>query len=86
MSLIPRVKRFEGRVGTLLSDGDIEVAGERYATPADAAAAIAGKRRNGMWFFLVSQEPKRSLGAVKREYLERIAGDTGVEDDEGDED
>ena len=83
MSLIPRSKGLQGRVATLLSDGDIDVNGERYTTPADAAAAIAGRKRNGMWFFLVTQEPKRSLATVKRQYLEQIAGDGEVDDEDG---
>ena len=82
MPLIPRVKRFQGRVATLLSDGDIEIDGQRYGSPAEAAAAISGRRPNGMWFFLVSQTPKRSLANVKREYLEQLAGEAELDDED----
>jgi hypothetical protein len=85
MLLFPRVKAFSARVARLRADGQIEVDGMVYSTPREAATAIAGKPKNGMWFFLVSQEPKRSLATVKREYVAGLAVDTS-EDDTDDED
>jgi hypothetical protein len=84
MTLFPRRKKFADRVATLLPDGQVDVDGIAYAKPAAAAAAIAGKPTNGMWFFLIDQSSRRSLRDVWREYLEALAGD--VEDDEPEDD
>jgi hypothetical protein len=84
MSLFPRLRQFAHRVATLLPDGRLEVDGVAYATPFNAATAIAGKRTNGWWFFLTDQESRRSLRNVRRDYIEAM--DVDAEDDEaGDE-
>jgi Protein of unknown function DUF262/Protein of unknown function (DUF1524)/Restriction Enzyme Adenine Methylase Associated len=85
MPLYPRIKAFASRVATLLDDGRIDVDGTAFSKPREAAAAIAGKPR-GLWFFLVSQEPRRSLGMVKKEYAASVAAATGHDLDEGEED
>jgi hypothetical protein len=87
MPLFPRPKAFSGRVATLRADGQIELEGKVFSTPREAATAIAGKPKNGMSFFLVSQEPRRSLATVKREYVAAMAVDTAEDDtdDDGDD-
>jgi hypothetical protein len=84
MSLFPRSKKYCHRVATLLPDGQLEVDGVAFSRPSDAATAIAGKRRNGWWFFLVDQSTRRSLRAVRHDYVNAMAVD--AEDDEADED
>jgi hypothetical protein len=84
MSLFPRLKKFSHQVATLLPDGRVEVAGIAYSGPSDAATAIAGKRRNGWWLFLVDQISKRSLGDVRSDYVNAMALD--AEDHEPDDD
>ena len=84
VQLVPRPKKLARRVATLLQDGQIDVDGKTFDKPSAAAAAIAGKRRDGMWFFLV--EGKRSLRDVWREYVDALAVDVADEDSEnGDE-
>jgi hypothetical protein len=86
-TLYPRLKAFSGKVATLLPDGQIDVEGVTYPRPRNAAGAILGKPRNGWWLFLVTREPKRSLSAVRREYIERLSLDADeVGDDDGDDD
>jgi hypothetical protein len=55
-----------------------------FATPSDAASAIAGHQTNGWAFFLTDQTSRRSLRAVRRDYVNAMAVD--VEDDEPDDD
>ena len=84
MTLFPRRKKFSGRVATLLADGQVEVDGMAYASPTDAATAIAGKRTSGWGFFLTDQASRRSLRMVRRDYVDTMAVD--AEDDEPDDD
>jgi hypothetical protein len=84
MSLFPRMRKFDHQVATLLADGRVEVDGTAFANVTDAATAIAGKRRNGWWFFLTDQASRRSLRAVRQDYMVAMAVD--VEDDDSDED
>jgi hypothetical protein len=84
MTLFPRRKKFSGRVATLLPDGRLEVEGTAYASPSDAASAIAGKRIGGWWFFLTDQASRKSLRMVRRDYVSSMAVD--AEDDDVDED
>lgn len=83
MPLFPRRKKFSDRVATLLPDGRIDVGGNPFTKPSAAAAAITGKRTNGMRFFLVTQSPRRSLRDVWKDYVEALSVDA---DDEGETD
>jgi hypothetical protein len=84
MTLFPRRKKHSDRAATLLPDGQVEVDGVAYSSPTEAATAIAGKRTNGWAFFLTDQASRRSLRAVRRDYVNAMAVD--VEDDEPDDD
>lgn len=84
ISLFPRQAKFRDRVGTLLSEGQIEIDGKIFDSPSEAARAIAGHHTNGWPFFLVDQASRRSLRHVRREYIDQLAVD--VEDDEIDDD
>jgi len=84
MTLFPRRKKHSSRVATLLADGQLEVDGVAYPSPSDAATAITGKPTKGWDFFLTDQASRRSLRAVRRDYVNAMAVD--VEDDEPDDD
>lgn len=71
-------------VATLLADGRIEVNGQQFNKPSEAAGTITGHATNGWWFFLVQQSPRRSLKDAWHEFVERLAVDASEEDD-GDE-
>ena len=59
------------------------VNGVAFSSASDAASAIAGHRTNGWAFFLTDQASRRSLRAVRRDYVSKMAVD--VEDDEPDD-
>jgi hypothetical protein len=84
MLLFPVRKKFINKVATLLPDGQVEVDGVAYASPSDAASAIAGKRIGGWWFFLTDQASRTSLRKIRRDYVNAMAVDE--EDDEPDDD
>lgn len=84
MTLYPGRKKYEGRLATLLPDGQIDVDGTAYPWPATAATAIAGRSTNGWWFFRVDKTAGRSLRDVLREYVATLAVD--VEGDDSDDD
>lgn len=84
MSLFARHQKFADRTTTLLPDGRIDVDGTTFESPSRAAGFITGKVTNGWWYLLVDQTSRRSLRAVRRDYIDSLAGD--IEDDEDDED
>lgn len=84
VSLIPKRKKYSGRVALLLPDGRIEVEGKAFERPSAAAFFITGKQTNGWGFFLVEQDPKKSLRDLRQEYITAMSVDE--EDDEPDED
>ncbi|MFO1205087.1 MAG: DUF1524 domain-containing protein [Burkholderiales bacterium] len=84
MTLFPARKKYSDRVATLLPDGYVDVDGVAYASPSDAASAIAGKRTGGWWFFLTDQANRTSLRKIRRDYVNAMVVD--AEDDEPDED
>jgi hypothetical protein len=86
MPLYPRRRKLAHHVATLLADGRVEVDGVAYEGPSDAASAIAGRRTNGWWLFLVSQAPRRALRDVRSDYVNAIAVDVDDDDDDDDDD
>jgi hypothetical protein len=54
------------------ADGSLEIDGQAYSSPSDAAKAITGKPTNGWHFFLVDVPEKLSLKDVRTEYLGRL--------------
>lgn len=84
--LIPRRKQFSGRTGTVLPDGRVEVENQIFDSPSLAAAHLVGHPMNGWWFFLVQVSPRKSLAAVRREYLDSLDEDGGEDDDEDPDD
>jgi hypothetical protein len=84
IQLFPRRKKHAASIATLLPDGRLDIRGTVYSTPSEAAKAITGAAAlNGWSFFLVDQQPRRSLRDVRLEYLQSIAVD--IEDDDSDD-
>jgi Protein of unknown function DUF262/Protein of unknown function (DUF1524)/Restriction Enzyme Adenine Methylase Associated len=71
---------FAGRIGTVLTDGRIDVDGVAYATPSGAATGISGKSENGWRFFFLSPSGGRLLVDLWDEYVDQ----SSVEVDEND--
>jgi hypothetical protein len=63
--------RAAGRIATVLSDGALDVDAVRYSTPSGASRAVTGTRRNGLRFWLVDPNSKRSLNDLWREYADQ---------------
>jgi hypothetical protein len=82
MTLHPRRKKLADRVATLLPDGRLDVAGVIYASPSEAAKAVAGGTINGWWFFFVDPQSRKTLKDVRREYFESIAAEPDDDDDD----
>jgi len=87
MTLYPRRKKFAERIGTLLTDGGIEMDGTVFSTPSGAAVSLTGRPTNGWSFFLVDRNSRRSLRDVWRDYVETLAVDADDDDasDDGDD-
>ncbi len=85
-TLYPRTKKFAGRTATILSDGRIDVDGQVYSSPSDAAKAIKGYNVNGWWFFVTDPKSRKSLKKVRFDYLASINGDLDDEEEIEDDD
>lgn len=86
MPLYARNRKSPEIVGTLLPDGRVEVHGQAFATPSEAAASLTGHATNGWWYLLVQASPRRSLRKVWRDYVDSLAVDAEEDAEEGDED
>ena len=81
--LYRRRKKSPELVGTLVADGRIDLDGELFCTPSDAAAKITGHSTNGWWFSLIDPVSRRSLRMVQRDYMETLSVE--ADDDDADE-
>ena len=83
-TLYARRRRVAERTATVLSDGALDVDGNRYSTPSGASRAVSGTSENGWPFWLVDPKSKRSLNDIWREYIDQR--DVDVEDDDSPDD
>ena len=79
-TLYAKPKKHAHRTATVLQDGQVDVDGTVYASPREAASAIASKPKNGWRFFLVDQAGKKRLVDLWRAYVDRLSGE--VDDEE----
>ncbi len=86
MTLTPRRKKFMSKTATLLGDGRVDIEGVVYSSVSEAAKTLTGASVSGWWFFLVDKQAKKSLRDVRIEYLESIAAEPDLDDDETDDD
>ncbi len=82
MTLIPRRKKFMSKTATLLGDGRVDIEGVVYSSVSEAAKALTGAAVSGWSFFLVDKQQKKSLRDIRIEYLESIAAEPDVDDEE----
>lgn len=69
--LTPKSAAYRDRIGTVLSDGRIDVDGKILDTPSGAGFYVRKRSTNGWTFWLVDVSTKKSLAAVRRAYLEQ---------------
>jgi len=81
-----RLKKSTDPVGVVLADGRIEIHGETFANPKQAATSLRGRPTNGWWYLLVQVSPRRSLRDVWREYVASLSVDAEEDVDEDGED
>jgi hypothetical protein len=86
--LYPRRRKFADVSATLLPDVRLDIGGNVFSTPSDAAKSLTMQPTNGWLFFLVDKEPRRALTDVRRDYRESFLDELDEEDgddDAGDE-
>lgn len=84
--LAPRRKALLQRTATVLADGRIELEAQIFDSPSVAAEYLVGSATNGWWFFLVEVSPRKSLAALRRDYLDSLDEDGDGEEDEAESD
>lgn len=72
-----------GCIGTILSDGRIDVDGQIFDSPSGAGHYIRQKATNGWAFWLVNPSTKKTLAQVRREYRDAVAAGDGNMSDDG---
>jgi hypothetical protein len=70
--------------GQILSDGRIDTCGHVFDTPSGAAHYLTKKATNGWSFWLTDLQTKKSLGSVRREYLDKASPESNLIDDDDD--
>jgi hypothetical protein len=81
-TIYPNTPTLQEHLGKILSDGRIDVGGQIFDTPSGAGLHLRKRATNGWGFWLVDRKTKKSLKSVRREYLESIALESDVSDEE----
>lgn len=79
--LYSRPGKYGGHLGTVLSDGRIEVAGQVFDSPSRAGIFIRKRATNGWDFWRLESNGRRPLKDVRAEYLRVVSPDEGDGDD-----
>lgn len=77
--------QYSGHPATILSDGHLEIAGQKFSSLSKAAMSVRQKATNGWVFWRVDASGKKSLADVRREYLSNVSPETADEDDDSDD-
>jgi hypothetical protein len=81
-TIYPQLPHLQEGFGRILSDGRNDVSGRVFDTPSGAGSFVRKMAVNGWSFWLADRKAKISLASIRREYLETVA----LESDVGDED
>lgn len=73
--------KYGGHSGTILSDGQIEVAGQVCESPSSAATCIRKKSTNGWSFWRLEPNGRQPLKEVRAEYLRVVSPEEADEED-----
>ena len=68
---------------TVLADGRIDVDGDVFDSPSGAAKRVAGRGKNGWWFWKLDTKGNRSLNSLFNDYVDQTAADVEEDDTVG---
>ena len=81
--IYPRVEKFAESVGTINSEGSVEVAGQTFQSLSAAAKHLTGRPTNGWWWWSIEAlGEQQDLREIRQEYLDA----QGCDDSEDEED
>ena len=83
--IYPRISKYLGRYGVVLSDGRIEVEGQIRDSLSLAGGLIHDRNPNGWWFWMVDPKIKRTMDDVRQDYeaamgIEHVEEETGSDE------
>jgi hypothetical protein len=81
--LYSRPGKYGGSIGTILSDGRIEVSGQVFDTPSSAGFFVRKRSTNGWHFWRLEANGRKPLKDVRAEYL-RVVSPEEVEEEDAD--
>ena len=73
--------KYGGHIGSVLSDGRFEVAGQAFTSPSSAGFFIRKKATGGWGFWRLDPDGRRRLKDVRTEYLRVVSPEEAEEDD-----
>jgi hypothetical protein len=74
--LYPKRKKYSGTNAEILQDGRIAIGDSIFVTPSGASDYLCKKSTNGWRFWLISQDPMKSLSEVRTEYRDSLSLDS----------
>jgi hypothetical protein len=79
-TLYSRPGKYGGHTATILSDGHIEISGQKFASLSKAGISVRQKNTNGWNFWRIDPSGRNSLADVRSEYLRNVSPETAEED------
>ena len=74
--LYPKRKKYAGTNAEILQDGRIAIGDLIFSTPSGASDYLCKKSTNGWRFWLISQDPMKSLSEIRTEYRDSLSLDS----------
>lgn len=82
-TIYPRVEKFADSIGTINSEGAVEVAGQSFPSLSAAAKHLTGRPTNGWWWWSIKLYGEQlDLREIRQEYLDAQGSDDPLDEDD----
>jgi len=84
--LYPKRGKYAGKNGVIVESGEILLDGKLFYSPSGAAVYLTNRPTGGWRFWLTNQESKQMLFDLRKQFLDGLDPETGLDDDDEDDD
>ena len=84
--LYPKRGKYAGKNGVIVESGEILLDGKLFYSPSGAAVYLTNRPTGGWRFWLTNQESKQMLFDLRKQLLDGLDPETGLDDDDDDDD
>lgn len=84
--LYPKRGKYAGKNGVIVESGEILLDGKLFYSPSGAAVYLTNRPTGGWRFWLTNQESKQMLFDLRKQFLDGLDSETGLDDDDEDDD